>query len=355
MDMTHPAGAAAAKPESKTALPGQVVLAFQGGGALNAYQGGVYQALHEAGIEPDWVIGTSSGAINAGIIAGNPPGQRLDRLREFWTSMEFKPWWEDSPFLAPWLGNSRLAAELSNQAAHVSAFFGGIPGYYAPNHALAMGVNAPLGVERASLYTTEGLAKTLGGLTDPAWFNSGRPRLTVSTVNVKTGRMQYWDSARMPLTLNHVLASAALPISFPAVRIDGDPYWDGGIYSNLEDLAKWDDALRNHTLLTAEEMAPALVPAKLADGSQTFWPAASNDDNLHPGKPVSYGFGWFLDPYQEHPRMWHTGSTLGFRTVIERFTADNLTIIVLCNHTDLDPEALALKTADLYLNVKPKE
>jgi len=130
---------------------------------------------------------------------------------------------------------------------------------------------------------------------------------------------------------------------------------DGGIYSNLEDLAKWDDALRNHTLLTAEEMAPALVPAKLADGSQTFWPAASNDDNLHPGKPVSYGFGWFLDPYQEHPRMWHTGSTLGFRTVIERFTADNLTIIVLCNHTDLDPEALALKTADLYLNVKPKE
>jgi CubicO group peptidase (beta-lactamase class C family) len=130
---------------------------------------------------------------------------------------------------------------------------------------------------------------------------------------------------------------------------------DGGIYSNLDDLAKWDDALRNHTLLSAEEMAPALVPAKLANGSPTLWPTAPNDDNLHPGKPVSYGYGWFLDPYRGIPRMWHTGSTMGFRTVIERFTKNNLTIIILCNRTDLDPEALALKTADLYLNLKPKE
>jgi CubicO group peptidase (beta-lactamase class C family) len=130
---------------------------------------------------------------------------------------------------------------------------------------------------------------------------------------------------------------------------------DGGIYSSLEDLAKWDDALRNHTLLSAEEMAPALVPAKLANGEPTLWPTAPNDDNLHPGKPVSYGFGWFLDPYRGIPRMWHTGSTMGFRTVIERFTDSNLTIIVLANRTDLDPEALALKTADLYSNLKPKE
>jgi CubicO group peptidase (beta-lactamase class C family) len=124
---------------------------------------------------------------------------------------------------------------------------------------------------------------------------------------------------------------------------------DGGIYSNLEDLAKWDEALRNHTLLTTEEMQPALTPAKLANGKPTLWPTAPNDDNLHPGKPVSYGFGWFLDPYKNHPRMWHTGSTLGFRTVIERFTADNLTIIILCNRTDLDPESLALESANLIL------
>jgi CubicO group peptidase (beta-lactamase class C family) len=124
---------------------------------------------------------------------------------------------------------------------------------------------------------------------------------------------------------------------------------DGGIYSNLEDLAKWDDALRNHTLLSAEEMAPALFPAKLANGSPTLWPTAPNDDNLHPGNPVSYGFGWFLDSYQGHPRMWHTGSTMGFRTVIERFTGDNLTIIILCNRTDLAPESLALKVAVPYV------
>jgi CubicO group peptidase (beta-lactamase class C family) len=130
---------------------------------------------------------------------------------------------------------------------------------------------------------------------------------------------------------------------------------DGGIYSNLEDLAKWDDALQNHTLLTADEFSPALVPAKLANGSPTYWPTAPNDDNLHPGKPVSYGFGWFLDPYWGIPRMWHTGSTTGFRTVIERFTTKQVTIIILCNRTDLDPERLAGHTADLYLNLYPKE
>src|SRR5882757_1685750 len=115
MDMTNPTGVAVAIPQREKALPGQIVLAFQGGGALNAYQGGVYQALHEAGIEPDWVIGTSSGAINAGIIAGNPPDKRLERLREFWTSLEYKPWWEGSPFVAPWLGQSRLFADMANK------------------------------------------------------------------------------------------------------------------------------------------------------------------------------------------------------------------------------------------------
>lgn len=123
---------------------------------------------------------------------------------------------------------------------------------------------------------------------------------------------------------------------------------DGGIYSNLEDLAKWDEALGNHTLLSEKEFQPALKPVKLADGSQPHWPAEPNDDNLHPGKPVSYGFGWFLDPYQAHQRMWHTGSTMGFRTVIERFTdADGLSVTILCNRTDLDPEKLALQVADL--------
>ena len=127
---------------------------------------------------------------------------------------------------------------------------------------------------------------------------------------------------------------------------------DGGIYSNLEDLAKWDDALRHHTLLSEKEFQPALVPVKLNDGSDPQWPAEPNGDNLHPGKPVAYGFGWFLDPYHGHLRSWHTGTTMGFRTVIERFYENNLTIIILCNRTDLDPEKLSLRVADLFLSTK---
>ncbi len=127
---------------------------------------------------------------------------------------------------------------------------------------------------------------------------------------------------------------------------------DGGVYSNLEDLSKWDDALANHTLLSVQEMQPALTPVKLADGREPHWPAKPDDDNLAPGEPVAYGFGWFLDPWRGHTRMWHSGSTMGFRTVIDRFTANHLSIVILCNRTDLDPTKLALQIADLCLGEK---
>ena len=120
---------------------------------------------------------------------------------------------------------------------------------------------------------------------------------------------------------------------------------DGGVYSNLADLAKWDDALAKHTLLSAEEMRAALTPVRLADGSAPYWPAERNGDNLAPGQPVAYGFGWFLDPYRGRARMWHSGSTSGFRTIIDRFTDEKLTIVILSNRTDLDPTALALRAA----------
>ena len=118
---------------------------------------------------------------------------------------------------------------------------------------------------------------------------------------------------------------------------------DGGIYSSLEDLAKWDRALRDHTLLSAEEMRPALTRVQPTDG-----PAKFPD-----GLAVSYGFGWFLDPYRNHKRMSHDGSTIGFRTTIQRFPDDELTIIVLANRADINPKELALKVADLYLRTKP--
>jgi CubicO group peptidase (beta-lactamase class C family) len=121
---------------------------------------------------------------------------------------------------------------------------------------------------------------------------------------------------------------------------------DGGVYSSLADLAKWDAALAHHTLLDEHEMEPALTSVKLTDGSQPKWPAGSDRPE---GTPVSYdGFGWFLDPYRGHARMWHYGETIGFHTYIQRFDNFNLTIIVLCNRTDLDPEELASQVADLF-------
>ena len=120
---------------------------------------------------------------------------------------------------------------------------------------------------------------------------------------------------------------------------------DGGIYTSLDDLAKWDDALRNHALLSAAEFQPAITP----ENSAAVLPAAVDDlPKAAAGKPLAYGFGWFLDPYRGHPRMWHYGSSIGFNTIIERFPENNLTIIILANRTDLDLAALALRAADLY-------
>jgi CubicO group peptidase (beta-lactamase class C family) len=115
---------------------------------------------------------------------------------------------------------------------------------------------------------------------------------------------------------------------------------DGGVYSSLYDLTKWDRALANHTLLSEAEMKPAITPVKVPDGS------VQEPD----GKPAGYGFGWFLNAYENHPRMWHYGETVGFRTTIQRFEEHNLTIIVLCNRDDVVPADLALKVANLFLN-----
>ncbi|HWK30982.1 MAG TPA: serine hydrolase, partial [Terriglobales bacterium] len=110
-----------------------------------------------------------------------------------------------------------------------------------------------------------------------------------------------------------------------------------------------DEALRNHRLLTATEMQPALTPVRLNDGSIPYWDSGPGDTDPQHGKPVQYGFGWFLDPYQGHERMWHYGDTTGFQTAIQRFPKDDLTIIVLCNRTDVDPTEIALHFADDYL------
>jgi NTE family protein len=220
-------------------LPGQAVLVLQGGGALGAYQVGVYEALHEAGIEPDWVIGTSIGAINAALIAGNRPQDRMERLRDFWTRVE-----QDAghDFLRFWTGLSNVSANLNTVAL-------GIPCFFVPNLAAWLGAHAPLGVCEAAYYTTEPLRQTLYELVELDCNNEGHTRLTVGAVNARTGEMRYFDTRNHPITLDHILASGALPPAFPAVRIDGEPYWDGGIYSNTPIEAVLDDNPRRDSVI----------------------------------------------------------------------------------------------------------
>ncbi len=220
---------------------GQIVLVLQGGGALGAYQAGVFQALHEAGVEPDWVIGTSIGAINAALIAGNAPENRLVRLREFWARMRHTPW-------AQMLGAIPL---FGAQAAHGVTMTSGIAGFFEPNPFAWMGAQAPLGSEAAAYYRTGALERTLSELVDFDYLKSGEVRLSVGAAHVQSGEMRYFDSREEPVDVRHIMASGALPPAFPAIRIDGELYWDGGILSNTPVEAVFDDKPRRDSLVFA--------------------------------------------------------------------------------------------------------
>ncbi|MDB5639903.1 MAG: patatin [Bradyrhizobium sp.] len=224
--------------------PGQVVLVLQGGGALGSYQAGVYQALHEAGMEPDWIIGTSIGAINASLIAGNAPHDRLPRLREFWKRMEQHPIWS---FPGAFVG-------FNEKLSYWSTVANGIPGFFKPNPLAYAGAEYPLGVDKAGYYSTEPLEQTLRELIDFARANSATPRLTVGAAHVRTSQIRYFDSRDCKLGVKHILASGALPPAFPAIRVDGELYWDGGILSNTPTEAVFDDNPRKNSLIFAVHM-----------------------------------------------------------------------------------------------------
>ena len=212
--------------------PGQIVLVLQGGGALGAYQVGAYQALHEAGIDPDWVIGTSIGAINAALIVGNKREQRLEKLSEFWDRIE----WHE-----PFGASAALPSWIAGPASNLTTLALGVPGFFEPNPKSWLGVRAPLGVEDASYYLTNQLRETLARLVDFELIDRCSTRLTVGAVNARTGAMRYFDTRKETIDARHIMASGALPPAFPAVRIDGEPYWDGGIYSNTPIEAVLDD------------------------------------------------------------------------------------------------------------------
>lgn len=203
----------------------KTVLVLQGGGALGAYRAGAYEALCDAGHMPSWVAGISIGSVNAAIIAGNPPDKRASRLREFWDRVS-------SWLLARPLSNDDNSRRVFNEASAALAATGGVPGFFEPR--VPPAVLMPQGTPEAiSVYDTSPLRATLLELVDFDLLNSGPVRMSLGAVQVKTGNMKYFDTARgQTIGPEHVMASGALPPGFPPIEIDEQPYWDGGLVSN---------------------------------------------------------------------------------------------------------------------------
>ena len=244
---------------------GQIVLVLQGGGALGAFQAGVYHALHDAGVEPDWVIGTSIGAINASIIVGNEPDNRLAALQEFWQRVARESIW------GAW------SPQIAQSFANWMTVTAGLPGFFAPNPFAFLGAHVPLGADNAGYYTTAPLERTLSEIVDFSLIKRNKPRLTVGAAHVETSQMRYFDSLKTEINVKHVLASGALPPAFPAICIDGEHYWDGGILSNTPAEAVFDDNPRRNSLVFAVHMWNPAGPAP-----QTMW------EVLHRQKDIQY-------------------------------------------------------------------
>ena len=224
----------------------QTILALQGGGALGAYQAGVYEGLAEAGLMPTWVVGISIGSINAAIIAGNPPERRVERLRTFWDRVS-----SYAPLTPPaWLDVIRPA--LNNLSA-VAVMSFGIPAFFIPRvppPAYAAD-NSPGAL---SYYDTSPLNRTLEELVDFDLINSGKVRLSLGAVNVREGQSVYFDNSRTRISADHVRASGSLPPGFPPVTIDGEQYWDGGIVSNSPLVYVADEEPRTRVLVVAVDV-----------------------------------------------------------------------------------------------------
>ncbi|HEY0061854.1 MAG TPA: patatin-like phospholipase family protein [Telluria sp.] len=204
----------------------RIVLVLQGGGAMGAYQAGVYQALHEHNLVPDWIVGTSIGAINAALIAGNPQEERLNKVKAFWDRVSH-PDSLDMNHVSDSLRRSNIWFNS------VDTVMRGVPGFFTPRYfsGFALGMEVP--PEQASYYSTDPLTDTLKELVDFDDLNAeGGMRLTVNAVNVRSGELAHFDSLTGALCAHHVRASGSLPPAFPPVRIGADLYWDGGLYSN---------------------------------------------------------------------------------------------------------------------------
>jgi len=207
----------------------RIALLLQGGGALGSYQAGVYQALAEANLHPDWIAGISIGAINSALIAGNAPDKRVKRLREFWEAITTPPF--GIPDMQWFLPKGEFAHSVVNQARSLGALLGGAPDFFKPRVPLPyLQPNGTL--EAISYYDVSPLRATLERLVDFDLINAGAMRFSVGAVNVRTGNFVYFDSVTHQICPEHVIASASLPPGFPATEIEGEYYWDGGLVSN---------------------------------------------------------------------------------------------------------------------------
>jgi NTE family protein len=202
----------------------RVALMLQGGGALGAYQVGVYKALAQADCLPDWVCGVSIGAINGAIIAGNAPDKRVEKLEEFWSFVTHRAGWIAPPSSDAW-------RTWTSAASTWMTITMGQPGFFKPRVNLPWASNADAG-HTTSLYDTSELRNTLLRLVDFDLLNSGKTRLSVGAVNVETGNNIFFDTLKERLTPEHIMASGALPPALPMVKIGNAHYWDGGIVSN---------------------------------------------------------------------------------------------------------------------------
>jgi NTE family protein len=214
----------------------QVALVLQGGGALGAYQCGVYEALHDAGIRPGWFAGTSIGAINAAILAGNAAENRVARLQEFWseiTRLGGSIAWplEAMAHAAAWLPPNNILSSSLSAGNAVGSLILGQQGFFTPRTLSPMNYSDG-SAQATSYYDTQPLKHTLERLVDFDRINHRSVRLSVGAANIDNGNVRYFDSALESLRAEHIMASAALPPAFPAIEIDGEAYWDGGIVSN---------------------------------------------------------------------------------------------------------------------------
>ncbi len=205
-------------------LPEQVALVLQGGGALGAYQAGVVEGLAETSIGIDWVAGISIGAINAAIVAGNPPEQRVAKLRSFWEKMS-------SGLPDFWVPPDDRVREMLHMFSAGFVATNGVPGFFAPRPVPPM-LAMPETLEALSFYDSAPLVETLDTHVDWDLVNSGAMRLSVGAVHIETGNFRFFDTTLERLDARHVMASGALPPGLPPVEIDGEWWWDGGVVSN---------------------------------------------------------------------------------------------------------------------------